>query len=157
VNYVCPKCGTERDRTKTRDCLRCKSDRRRVARSGPDGDAVRRRAAEEMRAWRAKKGEDYRRYERERQTSRRERDNHAARERRRRGRKSDVHVEDVEPLVVLEMHDGVCGLCGGDVDPLRFDVDHIIPIARGGEHSYANTQPAHPSCNYSKQDRYAFA
>jgi 5-methylcytosine-specific restriction endonuclease McrA len=65
-------------------------------------------------------------------------------------RKRAAFVEDVNPLVVLERADGVCGVCGGDVDPLRFDVDHIVPLARGGEHSYRNTQPAHPSCNYRK-------
>jgi 5-methylcytosine-specific restriction endonuclease McrA len=65
-------------------------------------------------------------------------------------RKLAAFVEDVNPLVVLERHDGICGICGDDVDPLRFDVDHIVPLARGGEHSYRNTQPAHPSCNYRK-------
>ncbi len=59
-------------------------------------------------------------------------------------------VEPVSALVVLELHDGVCGICGHDVDPFKFDVDHIIPLVRGGEHSYRNTQPAHPSCNRRK-------
>ena len=59
-------------------------------------------------------------------------------------------VEKVDPLVVLEIADGECGICGGDVDPLSFHVDHIVPVARGGEHSYANTQPAHPRCNIEK-------
>jgi 5-methylcytosine-specific restriction endonuclease McrA len=69
---------------------------------------------------------------------------------RRRARKQEAFVEEVLPLVVLERHDGVCGICGGDVDPFDFHVDHIMPLARGGEHSYANTQPAHPSCNIAK-------
>lgn len=54
-------------------------------------------------------------------------------------------------LVVLEMDDRVCGICGEDVDPFDFHVDHIIPLAEGGEHSYANVQVAHPSCNTSKR------
>ena len=62
-------------------------------------------------------------------------------------------VEEVYPLVVLERDDGICGICGEDVDPFDFHVDHIIPLSRGGEHSYANTQPAHPFCNLSKNDR----
>jgi 5-methylcytosine-specific restriction endonuclease McrA len=69
---------------------------------------------------------------------------------RREALKREAFVEDIDPLVVLERHDGICGICGDDVDPLRFDVDHIVPLARGGEHSYRNTQPAHPSCNYRK-------
>jgi 5-methylcytosine-specific restriction endonuclease McrA len=64
--------------------------------------------------------------------------------------KRDAFVEDVVPLVVLERHDGTCGICGEDVDPLDFHVDHIWPLARGGEHSYQNTQPAHPDCNQRK-------
>lgn len=59
-------------------------------------------------------------------------------------------VEHVEPFILLEMDDGICGICGEDVDPLNFHVDHIIPISRGGEHSYANAQVAHPVCNARK-------
>jgi 5-methylcytosine-specific restriction endonuclease McrA len=29
-------------------------------------------------------------------------------------------------------------------------VDHIVPIMRGGVHSYANVQLAHPRCNRMK-------
>lgn len=54
------------------------------------------------------------------------------------------------PLVVLEMDDGICGICGEDVDPERFDIDHVIPLSKGGEHSYANVQVAHRSCNSRK-------
>ncbi len=59
-------------------------------------------------------------------------------------------IEHVDPLIVLELHDGVCGICGNDVDPFQFHVDHIVPLAVGGLHNYANTQPAHPVCNYKK-------
>ena len=68
-------------------------------------------------------------------------------------RKIQAFVEQVDPLIVLERYDGVCGICLDDVDPLRFEVDHIIPLSRGGEHSYANTQPSHPSCNAAKGDK----
>jgi 5-methylcytosine-specific restriction endonuclease McrA len=61
-----------------------------------------------------------------------------------------AYVEDVHPLVVLERDDGVCGICGEDVDPQNYHVDHIVPLAKGGEHSYRNTQAAHPACNMKK-------
>lgn len=70
-----------------------------------------------------------------------------------RTRKLDAFVEEVESLVVLEMDDGVCGICGSDVDPFNFHVDHIIPLALGGLHTYQNTQPAHPNCNRAKGGR----
>jgi 5-methylcytosine-specific restriction endonuclease McrA len=70
-----------------------------------------------------------------------------------RARKAGAFVEAVEPLVVLERADGVCGICGGDVDPLKYEIDHIVPLSRGGEHSYRNVQPAHPRCNRTKGAR----
>lgn len=59
-------------------------------------------------------------------------------------------VEEVDSLVVLELHDGVCGICGEDVDPFAFEVDHIVPLSRGGFNNYANAQPTHRTCNRSK-------
>jgi 5-methylcytosine-specific restriction endonuclease McrA len=33
-------------------------------------------------------------------------------------------------------------------------IDHIKPLSKGGEHSYANTALAHYGCNARKRDRY---
>ncbi len=69
----------------------------------------------------------------------------------RRARKRGAPLtEPVDRLLVLKRYEGVCGICGEMVDPFDFHVDHIIPLSRGGDHSYANTQPAHPFCNHSK-------
>lgn len=70
----------------------------------------------------------------------------------RRAKLREVAVEDVRRLVVLDNNNGLCGICGTAVDPDAFAVDHIIPLNRGGSHSYANTQPAHPICNSRKHD-----
>lgn len=59
-------------------------------------------------------------------------------------------VERVLPLAVLERDDGVCGICGEDVDPFDFTLDHIEPVEVGGDHSYANVQVAHRACNSKK-------
>ncbi len=72
---------------------------------------------------------------------------------RRRAREYNAFVEDVYSLILLELDDGACGICGEDVDPFRYDIDHIFPLSKGGEHSYINTQIAHPSCNYKKGDK----
>lgn len=72
---------------------------------------------------------------------------------RRRAAKNTVPCEDVEALVVLEMDDGACGICGEDVDPLDFTIDHVVPLSRGGPHIYANVQVAHHSCNSRKGAR----
>ena len=61
--------------------------------------------------------------------------------------------EFIHPLVVLERDDGVCGICGGDVDPFDFHVDHIIPLSRGGSHTFDNVQASHPLCNARKASK----
>lgn len=71
----------------------------------------------------------------------------------RRARKQGRFVEKVYRAKVLREHGGLCGICGARVDPKAFHVDHIVPLSRGGEHSYANTQPAHPACNLRKATR----
>jgi hypothetical protein len=71
----------------------------------------------------------------------------------RRALKKAQFVEHVDPQVVYERDKGICGICQGPVDPQNFHVDHVCPLAKGGEHSYANTQVAHPACNCAKRDR----
>lgn len=56
----------------------------------------------------------------------------------------------IDPLIVLELCDGACGLCGGDVDLGDFHIDHIIPVALGGDGHLSNLQVAHPACNRRK-------
>lgn len=69
-----------------------------------------------------------------------------------------VTVEAVDPLAVLRRDSWRCQLCGcstpeslrGKLVPNAPEVDHIIPLALGGEHSYRNTQCACRSCNIAK-------
>lgn len=70
----------------------------------------------------------------------------------RRARVRDAFVEHVDPRRVFEIHGGRCGICEEFVVG-EFDVDHVIPLALGGDHSYVNTQPAHPGCNRAKGAR----
>ena len=67
----------------------------------------------------------------------------------RRARKKDQFVENVDRHIVYEMHGGMCGICKQFIVG-KFHVDHVIPLSKGGLHSYANTQPAHPDCNQRK-------
>ena len=61
-----------------------------------------------------------------------------------------VWVEPIVPLVVYELADGICGLCGGDVPPDKYEIDHVLSLLGGGEHSYENVQLSHVSCNRRK-------
>jgi 5-methylcytosine-specific restriction endonuclease McrA len=76
----------------------------------------------------------------------------------RRARKRGVFVEDVDPQAVFERDEWTCHICGEFVDPklkhpnpLSASLDHIIPLAKGGEHSYDNCATSHLQCNVRKQ------
>jgi 5-methylcytosine-specific restriction endonuclease McrA len=75
---------------------------------------------------------------------------HRKKEALRRARLRGCEAEAIDPAVVFERDEGVCGICGGAVDPADWHMDHVVPIARGGPHVYANVQVAHPRCNSSK-------
>jgi 5-methylcytosine-specific restriction endonuclease McrA len=67
----------------------------------------------------------------------------------RRARKLNQFVEDIDPQIVFERDEGICGICDTAVIG-KFHVDHIIPLAKGGLHTYGNVQTAHPTCNLRK-------
>lgn len=70
-------------------------------------------------------------------------------------------VREIVRLAVLLERDGLdCYLCGREMlvrvdryHPLRATVDHIVPLSRGGEHSYANARPMCRECNLRKGTR----
>jgi 5-methylcytosine-specific restriction endonuclease McrA len=43
-----------------------------------------------------------------------------------------------------------CGICGLLCHSGEYHLDHIIPLARGGKHTFFNVQPSHPKCNLRK-------
>jgi 5-methylcytosine-specific restriction endonuclease McrA len=83
------------------------------------------------------------------------RDRHNAKHHRRRARERAAFVEDVDPRVVYYRDGGTCWLCWLQVprvvgDPLSPSLDHVVPLSKGGEHSYANVRLAHSICNARK-------
>jgi 5-methylcytosine-specific restriction endonuclease McrA len=69
-------------------------------------------------------------------------------------------AKKIVPCEIFERDDWRCGLCGGDVpqdarfpDPLSATIDHIIPLSCGGQHTEANVQLAHLTCNCSVRDK----
>ena len=43
-----------------------------------------------------------------------------------------------------------CGICGNEVSPKDYHIDHLIPLSRGGPDDIDNMQITHPYCNLSK-------
>ena len=74
----------------------------------------------------------------------------AEKDARRRARVNAAFVEYVSRDLVYKRDGGRCHVCGRKVRKNRWHMDHIIPLARGGEHSYRNVAVACPKCNLSK-------
>jgi 5-methylcytosine-specific restriction endonuclease McrA len=76
----------------------------------------------------------------------------------RRARTRMVAYEPVDPLVVFARDGWRCQLCGcatpqrlrGTYKPNAPELDHIVPLASKGAHTYANTQCSCRKCNIAK-------
>lgn len=86
----------------------------------------------------------------------------AAHSREYRVRKQSAIVDtDISVEGLRNLHGDDCAYCGGTLvfhksetyNPLTVTIDHVIPISRGGQHSWENTVLACWSCNSSKRDR----
>lgn len=78
----------------------------------------------------------------------------AAAQRRRRDRGSLTFLissRDIKRL--LDRHGGACAYCRGKFPEVRFSIDHVVPLSRGGEDSIGNIVPACLPCNQSKSSR----
>lgn len=67
--------------------------------------------------------------------------------------------DDITPIVLFELHAWTCWVCKEPINRyLRVPnykaatIEHIVPISRGGTHTWENTAPAHYGCNMSKGD-----
>lgn len=69
---------------------------------------------------------------------------------RRHARIQSRPVESIDPMEVYRANDGICGLCGKPVSEKAFEIDHIVPIAKGGGHVRINVHIAHRACNKKK-------
>lgn len=78
-----------------------------------------------------------------------------------RARMRNVKVETVDAMKVFKRDGWHCQLCGkklnqkhkGTIKDSAPELDHIIPLSKGGEHSYRNTQCSCRKCNQEKGAR----
>ena len=71
----------------------------------------------------------------------------------RRARQRAAFVEHVDRVERWRAYDGCCGICGEPVDLEAMELDHVIPLSRGGRHERSNCQPAHMVCNRRKHNK----
>jgi 5-methylcytosine-specific restriction endonuclease McrA len=78
----------------------------------------------------------------------------------RKAQKLGVECERVSAKKVFERDGWKCKICGRPT-PVEFrgtigenapELDHIVPLSKGGGHTYANTQCLCRSCNWEKSD-----
>lgn len=55
--------------------------------------------------------------------------------------------ERVDLAVVALRDNWRCHLCGSEVSKTNWSLDHLVPVSRGGLHTYANVALAHFKCN----------
>jgi 5-methylcytosine-specific restriction endonuclease McrA len=65
--------------------------------------------------------------------------------------------DKINPLCLFALCNWMCGVCGKPIDrslrypnPMCATVDHIIPLASGGSHTWDNVQASHKYCNEIK-------
>lgn len=82
--------------------------------------------------------------------------------RRRLARREVERAEKVSPRAVFERDGFICHICRKPLamterapSPLSPSIDHIVPISKGGKHTFANLRAAHLRCNMSRGNRAA--
>lgn len=67
--------------------------------------------------------------------------------------------ENIDLIQIYESHNWICGICHKKINknlkypnPKSTSHDHIIPLSKGGAHTYSNVQPAHLDCNLRKNN-----
>lgn len=72
---------------------------------------------------------------------------------RRRAKVRGAYVDRIYRKVVWERDCGICHLCGTVAELDNWHLDHIVPLSRGGMHSYENVAVSHPACNLRKHTK----
>ncbi len=74
-------------------------------------------------------------------------------EQKRRAIKRAATIEEEglqEHLINLQTNPQTCYLCGHQIEKKDLNLDHVIPLIKGGKHAASNIQPTHFLCNMKK-------
>ena len=70
-----------------------------------------------------------------------------------RARRYAVKTEKIDREFIIKRDKSTCHICGKKVAFSKIELDHIIPISKGGEHTQANVAVAHKKCNRQKYNK----
>jgi len=80
--------------------------------------------------------------------------------RKRHSIKMGANHEPYTEKEVLGTYGNVCHICLKEIDlslsrrePMGFQFDHVIPLAKGGDDNLNNVKPSHAICNQRKNDK----
>lgn len=75
----------------------------------------------------------------------------AARNTKRAERGGDINLDASTRAAMWRRQKHLCLCCGERIEDARFaEVDHAVPVAKGGTHEQSNLFLAHPQCNAEK-------
>lgn len=80
---------------------------------------------------------------------------------RRRAIERGIHADRIDPLKVFARDKWTCHLCGiktperlrGTYEPRAPELDHVVPLAAGGTHTWGNVKCSCRQCNGMKSDK----
>jgi 5-methylcytosine-specific restriction endonuclease McrA len=78
---------------------------------------------------------------------------HNGKENKRRAAKKSNGIYFVSHKELQKLYSSSCVKCNSSEE---IQMDHIIPISKGGRHSIGNIQPLCKKCNNSKRDKFMF-
>ena len=67
-----------------------------------------------------------------------------------RARKKKTETEKIDHATVIAKANGLCQICDKPFNSEKPQIDHIIPLSKGGTHTYDNVQATHARCNRIK-------
>lgn len=70
-----------------------------------------------------------------------------------------AHGDEIDSFVLFQLHGWICYVCKNPINPrlrlpnyMAATVEHIVPLCKGGTHTWDNVAPAHAKCNFDKGD-----
>ena len=65
-------------------------------------------------------------------------------------KKQGAYVEHVDPLELYNEQSGLCYICFNEFSFKNMEMDHVIPLSKGGKHQLSNVKMCCARCNKSK-------